>query len=232
MILFAAFAMLALMVSCSEDDYVCDCAKNSTSILDTIINTQYLDSMSNHSMPIYLGNNPKIWFGGADTFRFNPIVMTYSNLLSDQAIVGNTEYYPGLNEDCYFIISNQTADQHITVRKIEHFTLNGALYKTDEKAVGVITGNSDGYFTIYVDEMGTVISSGTTINYKQPITISGKWTSQGIQDCMMSIIMQQKTNDINGILDKIGTMKIYRDTDGMAYYATLPLGWGKIAPEK
>ena len=230
-ILFA-FAMLAVLVSCSEDDYVCECVTDNggtgVALLDTIIDTQYIDSLSYHGFSIYSGT-PNMLFATADTFRFNPVLMTYSNLAADKAIVGDSAYYSNLKDDCYIIISNQTSSQHISVRRIEQYTFNGALYTTDEKSEGVITGNSDGYFTIYADEMGKVTSTGVEITYKQPLLISGRKTAQGLQNCVLGIIMQAKYNDYNGMLVPVGTIRLFKDLDNMAYYSSLPLGWGKIA---
>ncbi len=151
-------------------------------------------------MPIYDGDTPPNIEG---CYLNSPNILYYSNLSWD---------YPGDSyADRYLRFYNQ--DMINNTVDYESIQTNTSEYSISSYVTG--SGNN---FTVFFNILGSY-DDGTT--YKQLKAISGTITDDGIANLYYGFYMQDKYDPYNQLVE-VGTMRIFKDNDGMSYRVAWP----------
>lgn len=156
-------------------------------------------------MPIYEGDTPPNIEG---CYLASTVMLEYSNVSGDY--VGKTF------ADHYIKFSNQDMVNNTVDYESLQFGSEGTAH--DYSIDSYVTG-SDNNFTVFFNIYGTYDDGVTT--YKMAYAISGTVTNNGIVDYHDGLCMLEK-NDPNDILVDVGAIRVFKDSDGMAYRTSWP----------
>ena len=151
-------------------------------------------------MPIYEGDTPPNIEG---CYLNSTNVLYYSNLSWDTPGSSYADRYLRFyNQD----MVNNTVDYE------------GIQTTSREYSISSYVMGSDNNFTVFFNIIGEY-EDGTT--YKQLKVISGTMTENGIANLYYGFYMQEKYDPYDQMVD-VGTMRVFKDSDGMSYNATWP----------
>jgi len=156
---------------------------------------QYLEQMTAH-MPIYSGNTPPTIDG---TFTCHPVEMVFAS--------DNYKTTNGFG-DQIMNFSDQNKNKNTVYYQYKQG--NGQSEKTEMIVLG-----QDDKFTIFAVMNG----SNGDATYKMAEIVSGTMTADGIKDFFNGILMLEKNDPSNKIMD-VGTYRIFKDGDGLAIPST------------
>ena len=162
-------------------------------------------------MPIYTGVNPPNVEG---CYFLDPEETVFCE---DQ---GQGGYDPGtIVVSNYIQFSNQ--DMQNNTLDYEELSANGRSYSVGRGAFISGSGNN---FSAFFNTVGEYYDdeNNVTINYKTALLISGTKTSDGILDFYNACVMVEKNNDVGGIIMNENVFRVFRDQDGISYYANWP----------
>ena len=155
-------------------------------------------------MPIYDGDTPPNIEG---CYVISTHVLDYSNVSGDY--VGK-EFV-----DMYIKFSNQDMiNNTVDFESLEMGTYTNHNYSLDSYVTG--SGNN---FTVFFNTYGYYDDGVTT--YKMAYAISGTVSENGIENLYDGFYMQDK-NDPNSILVPVGSIRVFKDSDGMSYRTNWP----------
>ena len=155
-------------------------------------------------IPIYDGDTPPNIEG---CYLISTHTLVYSNLSGD---------YPGDTfVDRYIKFSNQDMiNNTVDFESLDLGYFNSYSYSLDSYVTG--SGNN---FTVFFNTYGYYDDGVTT--YKMAYAISGTVSENGIVNLYDGFYMQEK-NDPYGILVDVGTIRVFKDSDGMSYRTNWP----------
>lgn len=156
-------------------------------------------------MPIYDGDTPPNIEG---CYLISTHVLDNSTLPYD---------YPGDTfTDMYIRFSNQDMINNTVNYESLQFGGEGTAY--DYSLDSYVTGSGNN-FTVFFNTYGYYDDGVTT--YKMGYAFSGTVSENGIVNLYDGFYMQDK-NDPNNLLVPVGTIRVFKDSDGMSYRTTWP----------
>lgn len=155
-------------------------------------------------IPIYDGVNPPNIEGA---YYLNP-----------QILIGSTRPYDGYG-DLFSSEYQKYFDQDMIANTINMIRVQGGGSEWSKNTESKISG-FDNHFTIYFEM--TTINSG--ISSKQAYVVSGTMTPTGIKDLTQGFYLKEKGYDPYDHIVPVGTMRFFKDEDGMSEATTWPYG--------
>ena len=152
-------------------------------------------------MPIYDGDTPPNIEG---CYLNSPNKLYYSNLSGD---------YPG---DSYPDRYLRFYNQDMINNTVDYESIHSNTYEYSISSYVTGSGNN---FTVFFDVVGQSNDNVTT--YRWLKAISGTVTEDGIANLYYGFLMKEKYDPNNQMVD-IGTMRIFKDNDGMSYRVAWP----------
>jgi len=152
---------------------------------------QYLEQMSAY-MPIYAGNQPPTLDGA---YVRDPTTLVYAS--------------DGYNPSGSFAKRTMNFTDQNKVKNTVNYQYKQAGAES-AKTEMVVLGKGDN-FTIFA----IISSSAGNASYKMAEIMSGTMTAEGIKDFYNGMLMLEK-NDPDGEFMKVGTYRIFKDSDGLA----------------
>jgi len=166
---------------------------------------EYLEKMSAY-MPIYSGSTPPNIEGA---YKLSVQTLVYD--------AGGT-YQPGKTfADYYLELSNQNTTRNTIDFESKEINNSGNTISHTNKAEMVMLGQGDN-FTVFA----IVEGYADNIWIKKATIISGTKTSEGIRNFYLGTLMLDKGDDPSNKIMKIGTYRIFKDSDGLADNVSWP----------
>lgn len=150
-------------------------------------------------IPIYEGDTPPNIEG---CYLNSPNVLSYSNYGDTPGSSYNDRYLRFLNQD----MVNNTVDYE------------GKQSTTYEYSTESFITGSDNNFTVFFNVYGEYQDGAT---YKMAKILSGTKTEEGIANLYYGFYLIEKYDPYNEIVP-VGTIRVFKDNDGMSYNATWP----------
>ena len=196
-----------MFTSCTKEDNPAVPPSDPTPTVDERINQVIPDDLREkveEYITIYDGVNPPNVEG---VYRLDPEVLVKSTLSGDYAgKVFTSQYHRYYNQD----MKKNTIDM---------------LYVTDGenewmKGSGAFICGYDDKFTIYFNSYG----QNGSVTFKMAIVVSGSKTDAGIADLSWAFVMVEKGEDPYGDVVPVGTIRSFKDSDGLSDNAEWPYG--------
>lgn len=181
-----------LKVAQDELDYIEAYAPAFDDRITQQIPQEYLSKMAAH-MPIYNGNRPPTVDG---SFVIHPLKLIYSS----------DGYMDDKFNDIYMKFSEQDASKNTLQYQEKQSNSTG------DKTEMILLGEGDN-FTVFA--VVTSAMNGGKVTYSLATIISGTMTADGIKDCYQAVLMVDKNDPNNEVMD-VGTYRIFKDGDLLA----------------
>ena len=200
-----------LKVTQDELDYVETYEGSFDQRITQQIPQQYLEKMSAY-MPIYAGNQAPMLNG---TFTISKQTLVYD---------AGGNYQPGyVFADYFFNLTDQNKVDNTVGYQSKEVNNKGEVISESVKSEMVVLGNGQN-FTVFTIQEGYA----KDVWNKMATIMSGTMTEAGVKDVFIGILMLDKGDDSApgaGLMD-VGTYRIFKDGDGMAYSAFWPASRG------
>lgn len=148
----------------------------------------------------------------------NPPNIEGAYYLDPQILIGSTISYD-INGKRYAHEYQKYFDQDMIENTINMIRVQGDGSEWAKSTESKISG-FDNHFTIYFEM--TTINSG--ISSKSAYVVSGTMTPTGIKDLTQGFYLKEKGNDPSNKIVPVGTMRFFKDEDGMSEATTWPYG--------
>lgn len=210
--IFLFSLLFVALIGCSEDDYVCDCIKGSTTVteIDTILASPTVDLLKEQGMPVYTGTNPPDVSG--------------SYLVSTAMLILSNIYYDEIGDefnDAVLTFSNFRRNTLLITQLLEE---SGS---TMYGEAAQISGSGNNFTVAHTIE---TISSVDDVYLKMAVICSATKTADGLTNLWYAYTMVEKRNDVENDYMNVGEYRVITDKDGLAVNYTRPSG--KVAAKE